>query len=58
MKRLLKPLWIVLALVFIFEAWLWAKLEPVVERLVALVPLRAVKAWIVARIEGCRHPRH
>jgi hypothetical protein len=56
MKRLLKPLWIALALVFIFEAWLWEKLEPIVARIVALVPLHAVKAWIVARIEGLSPP--
>lgn len=51
MNRLLKPLWVFLALVFIFEAWLWEKLEPVVERIVALLPLRAFKEWFAARIE-------
>ena len=30
MRRLLRPLWILLALVFLFEAWLWERLKPVV----------------------------
>jgi hypothetical protein len=51
MNRLLRPLWIALALVFIFEAWLWEKLEPVVERIVVLLPLRAFKEWFAAQIE-------
>lgn len=51
MRRLLKPLWIFLALVFVFEAWLWSHLQPVVARVVALIPLRAAKAWIVAQID-------
>ena len=37
MRRLLKPLWILLALVFLFEAWLWEHLRPLV-------------AWVVERI--------
>ena len=37
MRRLLKPLWILLALVFLFEAWLWEHLRPIV-------------AWVVDRI--------
>jgi len=37
MRRLLKPLWILLALVFLFEAWLWENLRPIV-------------GWIVGRI--------
>jgi hypothetical protein len=51
MRRLLKPLWIFLALVFVFEAWLWSHLQPVVAWIVARIPLRAVKEWIVAQIE-------
>src|SRR6185295_10342709 len=37
MRRVLKPLWILLALIFLLEAWLWEHLRPVV-------------AWIVDRI--------
>jgi hypothetical protein len=50
MTRLLKPLWVLLALIFLFEAWLWDHLAPVVARLVALIPWREIKARIAARI--------
>ena len=46
MRRLTRPLLILLAIVFLIEAWLWRHLEPLVEWLVACVPLRAVKARI------------
>jgi hypothetical protein len=46
MRRLARPLLILLAIVFLFEAWLWSHLEPIVEWIVARVPLRAVKARI------------
>ena len=48
MRRLLQPLWILLALIFLIEAWLWDHLEPVVARVVAVIPLRAFKAWLAA----------
>ena len=50
MRRLLQPLWVLLALIFLIEAWLWDHLEPVVARIVALIPLRAFKAWLAARV--------
>jgi hypothetical protein len=50
MRRLLQPLWVLLAVVFLVEAWCWDHLEPVVARIVALVPLRAFKAWLTERI--------
>ena len=37
-RRWLRPLWIVLALLFLLEAWLWDHLEPLVARVVNLVP--------------------
>ena len=43
MRRLLRPLWILLALVFLVEAWLWERLKPIVGWFVALVPWRALK---------------
>lgn len=52
LRRLLKPLWFVLALVFLIEAWLWDHLQPVAAWIVARIPLRAVKAWLAARIAG------
>jgi len=45
-RYLLRPLWIVLALLFLLEAWLWDHLQPVVARLVALIPLAALKRGI------------
>ena len=50
MRRLLQPLWVLLALVFLIEAWLWDHLEPVVARIVAMIPLRAFKAWLAAGV--------
>ena len=35
MRRVLQPLWFLLALIFLIEAWLWDHLEPVVARVVA-----------------------
>lgn len=52
MTRLLKPLWVLLALVFLFEAWLWDHLAPLVARLVALIPWQRIKAAVAARIES------
>ena len=51
MRRLLRPLLILLALVFLFEAWLWNHLAPIVAWIVARIPLRAIKARIAAWIE-------
>jgi hypothetical protein len=52
MRRLLRPFLILLALVFLFEAWLWRRLAPVVAWLVARLPLRQLKAAVAARIEA------
>ena len=50
MRRLTRPLLIVLAIIFLVEAWLWRHLEPIVERIVARIPLRALKAWVAGTI--------
>ena len=50
MRRLFKPLWVLLAVIFLIEAWLWDHLEPIVERVVARIPLRAFKHWLVEKI--------
>jgi hypothetical protein len=44
MRRLKRLLLIVLAIIFLIEAWLWTHLEPIVRWLVACIPLRAIKA--------------
>jgi hypothetical protein len=51
MRRLLRPLWILLALVFLFEAWLWERLKPVVAWFVDWIPWDAFKARVAAGIE-------
>jgi hypothetical protein len=49
-RRITRPLLILLAIVFLIEAWLWRHLEPVVEGIVAWLPLRAVKARLAGII--------
>jgi hypothetical protein len=51
LRRLLQPLWVLLAVIFLIEAWLWDHLEPIVARVVALIPLRAFKQWLAERID-------
>jgi hypothetical protein len=46
MRRLSRPLWIILALLFLADAWLWDHLQPVVARLVDVVPWGRLKQWI------------
>jgi hypothetical protein len=52
MRRLLRPVLILLALVFLLEAWLWEHLAPAVAWIVARIPLRAIKARSAEWIEG------
>lgn len=51
MRRLLRPFLILLALVFLFEAWLWSHLAPVVGWIVARIPWAAFKARVATAIE-------
>ena len=51
MRRLLQPFWVLLAVIFLIEAWLWDHLEPIVARLVAWIPLRAFKQWLAERVD-------
>jgi hypothetical protein len=51
MRRLLQPLWVLLAIVFLIEAWLWDHLEPIVAAVVARLPMRAFKAWLAERVD-------
>ena len=51
MRRLLQPLWVLLAVIFLIEAWLWDHLEPVVAWVVERIPLRAFKHWLAERID-------
>jgi hypothetical protein len=51
MRRLLQPIWILLAIIFLIEAWLWDHLEPIVAWFVALIPLHAFKQWLAERVD-------
>src|SRR5579864_3550255 len=52
LRRLLQPLWILLAIIFLIEAWLWDHLEPIVAAVVAAIPLRAFKQWLAERVDS------
>ena len=52
MRRLLQPFWVLLAVIFLIEAWLWDHLEPIVARIVALIPLLAFKQWLSERVDA------
>ena len=51
MRRLLQPVWVLLAIIFLIEAWLWDHLEPIVAWLVARLPLRAFKQWLAEQVD-------
>jgi hypothetical protein len=51
LRRLLQPIWVLLAVIFLIEAWLWDHLEPIVAWVVAQIPLRAFKHWLADRVD-------
>jgi len=51
MKRLARPFWVVLALLFLFEAWLWDRLHPIVARVVAVIPWGRIKPALIRLID-------
>jgi hypothetical protein len=50
MNRLARPFWIILALIFLFEAWLWDRLQPIVARVVGVIPWGWVKPALIRLI--------
>ena len=52
LRRLLQPVWVLLAIIFLIEAWLWDHLEPIVARVVALIPLARFKEWLSERVDA------
>jgi hypothetical protein len=52
MRRLVRVFWVILALLFLLEAWLWAQLAPIVAFIVSLIPLQSVKTKMAAAIEA------
>ena len=51
MHKLAKAFWVVLAFLFLLEAWLWTRLEPVVKWIVGFFPWRRLKKRLAAAIE-------
>jgi hypothetical protein len=51
LRTLVRGFWVVLAVLFLIEALLWSHLEPIVERLVALLPWQGLKAGLVRLID-------
>jgi hypothetical protein len=46
MRKILRPILIFLAIVFLVEAWLWDRLEPVVARIVNVIPWGRIKSAV------------
>jgi hypothetical protein len=51
LRRLFQPIWVLLAVIFLIEAWLWDHLEPIVAWVVARIPLQAFKHWLAERVD-------
>jgi hypothetical protein len=51
MHRLIRWFWIAVALVFLFEAWLWDRLQPIAAALVAWLPREWVRRRIAYRLD-------
>lgn len=56
MRRITRPLLVLLAIVFLIEAWLWRHLEPIVEWIVDRLPFRRLKAALRAGLEWLPPP--
>ena len=56
MRALIRPFLVLLAIIFLIEAWLWTHLEPLVAWVVARIPLRALKKYIAAAIDRLSPP--
>ena len=51
MRALKRVTLLLLATIFLIEAWLWDHVEPIVARLVALIPLRRLKEAVATWVE-------
>jgi len=51
MRRWLRPFWVILALLFLLEAWLWDHLEPLVARAVSLIPWGRLKITLARLVD-------
>ena len=51
MRRLFRPLLVLLAILFLIEAWLWDHLKPIVAAIVGILPWDRFKLWLRTLIE-------
>jgi hypothetical protein len=51
MRRITRVLWITLALIFLFETWLWSHLSPIVQWIVDRIALRELKTRVASWVE-------
>jgi hypothetical protein len=51
MKRLARPFWVALALLFLLEAWLWDFLQPIVARALATIPWGKIKPAFITMVD-------
>jgi hypothetical protein len=51
LKRLTRPLWLIAAAIFLFEAWLWDRLTDLGHWLRDRLPFEAFKRWVAAKVE-------
>jgi hypothetical protein len=49
-KRLTRPLWLLAAAIFLFEAWLWDRLTDLGHWLRDRLPFEAFKRWVAAQV--------
>lgn len=49
-RRLLKPLWILIALLFLLEAWLWDLIQPIIAWLITRLPWQTLKAALARNV--------
>jgi hypothetical protein len=50
MKRLTRLFWVILALLFLLEAWLWDHLRPIVAAIVGVIPWGRIKPLLASLI--------
>src|SRR5579871_5208401 len=50
-RRLSKALWVLIALAFLFEAWLWDHLRPVVAAIVNVIPWHRLKTQLARLVD-------
>jgi hypothetical protein len=56
MRRLLRPLWVLLAVLFLVEAWLWHRLSALLGRVLAALGLPRLKERLAAWVERLPPP--